>query len=199
MYSAADGKRRTILVVESSPSFDCCIRRKRMKNVLKLSLVALLMLSTAAVAQDETKKKGGADQSKRMVATLLKGLEPAALTVEQKQKIEELYTKVAKEVSAKRKEVKMPANIVKKRADATKEAKEAGKKGKALEAAVAEKLALTKEQADCWQETSEMLAKAKIAVGKMLTEEQLAKIENPLKNAITGKTGGKGKKQATDA
>ncbi len=170
-----------------------------MKNfVFNTALLFAVLIANNAMSQQKANKKNQGDPSARMVATLMKGLEPAELTAEQKKEIEELYTKAAKEVAAKRKEAEMPANLTKKRADAAKEAKESGLKGKKLQAAIDEKLGLTKEQAACWTSTTEMLAKAKLSVGKLLTAEQIAKVKAPLKNALTGKSGGK-KKQGADA
>ncbi|MCA9125859.1 MAG: hypothetical protein KDB22_02195 [Planctomycetales bacterium] len=163
-----------------------------MKNVA-LACCFVAVLGSSLFAQGEAKKKKNGDPAKRMVETLLKGLEPAELKPEQTKEIEEMYSKVAKEVVAKRAKAKLPGNIFKLRADAQKEAKEAGKKGKALQAAIDAKIGLTEEQSKCWAETTEMLAKTKLAIGKLLSEEQLAKVEKPLQTALTGKTGAKKK------
>lgn len=168
-----------------------------MKNLLVLTLALSVLTNGVLLAQDAEKKGGKkkGDPVKQMVGTFLKGLAPAELTEEQTKEIQELYTKTAKEVVAMRKEAEMPANIYQKRAEAGKEARAEGKKGKDLEAAITEKLGLNEKQTKCWTETTELLNKTKLAVGKLLKEEQLAKLEGQLKSSLTGvKAAGKKKK-----
>ncbi|MCA9193256.1 MAG: hypothetical protein KDB03_15905 [Planctomycetales bacterium] len=158
-------------------------------------LLGLVLLSSTALAQSGGKNGKDGNQAQRMVATLLKNLEPAGLNAEQKQKIEELYSKVAKDVSSKRKEAKIPNDVFKKRQAASEEAKAAGKKGKALQEAVNKAIGLSDEQVKIWNETNEAMAKAKLEVGKLLTAEQIDKVEKPLKTALTAKAPEEGKKK----
>ncbi len=172
-----------------------------MKNAIVFSLALALLTSSAAFAQDAAKKAGKkkGDPAKQMVANFLKGLEPAELSEDQKKEVEELFTKTAKEVVAKRKEAELPADIYKQRTEATKEAREAGMKGEELKKAIDAKIGLNEEQAKCWTETTKMLEKTKLAVGKLLKEEQLAKLEGPLKSSLTGVKQAPKKKNKTDA
>lgn len=175
-----------------------------MKNLVRwlgvLSLVAAFSVSSLS-AQDEKKekkeKKGKADPAKAMVDQFMKNLEPAALKADQKTKIEDMFGKVAKEVAMKRTAAGITGEMVKKVQDARKEARDAGKKGKEVAKEVAEKVKLTEEQTKVMEETEADLATVKIEVGKLLSEEQMAKIDdNQFKSSLKAKGKGKKKKDA---
>lgn len=153
-----------------------------------------ICLSGAAFGQEKGKGKAGADASKRMVTTFLKQLEPAQLTAEQKTKVEEIFSKAAKSSLEKRTEAGITAEVFNKRTKVAKEVRESGKKGDEAKKAIAEKLGLTEEQAKALTAADQIVSKAKLEIGKLLSEEQLAKLEDQVKTSVTPKT--KGKKKA---
>ena len=104
-----------------------------------------------------------------------------------------MFAKVAKEVSTKRTESGITADILKKRTDATKKNKEDGKKGKEAQAVVETAMALTSDQTKVFKETEEMLGKVRVEIGKLMTAEQLSKLPEQAQNSFREKTG-KGKK-----
>lgn len=156
--------------------------------VTALAIVAIFVSTLSLNAQEKGGKKNQADT---MVAFFLKQLEKAELTADQTAKITEVYAKVAKEVSVKRTEGGITAEMLKKRTEAGKAAKEAGKKGKDMQEAVDAAVAMTPEQAKLFSETDVALNKARIEIAKLLTPEQIAKLpdqsQNMLKEKATGK------------
>lgn len=174
-----------------------------MKNVMRwlgvLSLVAAFTASSL-FAQDEKKekkeKKGKADPAKAMVDQFMKNLEPAGLKADQKEKIEEMFGKVAKEVATKRSEAGITSDLLKKYADARKEAREAGTKQKEVAKEAAAKIKLTENQAKCMNDTDAALTAVKIEVGKLLSEEQMGKIDDPQFKASLQQKGKNKKKKA---
>jgi len=166
---------------------------------LAMLAIATLALSSAIAQEKKEKgdKKKGGDPAKTLVTNFMKNLDDAELSSELKTKIEELYGKVAKDVIAKRTEAGISNSVAQKRAKATKEAREAGKKGADLKKEVSDKLGLTEDQSKVLEETDQALAKAKIEVGKLLSDEQFAKLKDEdFKNSLKAKGKGKKKKAA---
>ncbi|MCF7963631.1 MAG: hypothetical protein K9M08_23060 [Pirellula sp.] len=155
-----------------------------------LAAFALFVLPLPLKAQEKGRK---ADPATQMVKQFMKQLEKAELSGEQTTKVTELFTKVAKDVSTKRTEAGITQEIMRKRAAASKEAKEAGKKGKEMQAAVDGAVELTEAQKKLMAETDELLAKARIEVGKLLTPEQMKKLPEPFQTNLKEKAGKKKK------
>jgi septation ring formation regulator EzrA len=156
------------------------------------ALAALFFVSGVSLAQD---KNGKGSQPAQMTKAFMKQLEKAELSSEQSDKIKELFTKAAKEVSTKRTEGGITAEILKKRMEAMKAAREAGKKGKEVQAAVEAAVTLTDAQKKLLTETDELLSKARIEVGKLLKPEQIAKLPDQFQASLKEKESGKKKKK----
>jgi hypothetical protein len=142
-------------------------------------------------AQETATKAGRGDPATAMVNQFLKQLEPAGLSQETTDKIKENFTKTVKEVMAKRKAVDLTPQMLKARTEAGKKAREDGKKPKEVRELALAAMKANEEQKKVLIETEEMLAKTRIEIGKMLTEEQMSKLPKPfqvnLKEAPTKK------------
>jgi hypothetical protein len=161
---------------------------------MKQFMVAVLfgcLLFGVSVSSNAQEKGGKKNAATQMVTQFLKQLEKAELTAEQTTKAKELFTKAAEEVSSKRTAGGIPAEVLKKRADASKAAKEAGKKGKEMQDAVDASLGLNADQLKLFKETETILTKAKIEIGKLLSPEQIAKLPAQAQGAFKAKEGGK--------
>ncbi len=170
---------------------------KNLARCMAVLAVGALMFSTA-VAQEKKKgeKKKGGDPAKTLVTNFMKNLEDAGLSAEQKTKIEEMFGKAAKEAIEKRTAAGISNSVAQKRTKATKEAREAGKKGADLKKEVSEKLGLSEDQSKVLEDTDAALAKVKVEIGKLLSEEQLGKLKDEqFKNSLKAKGKGKGKKK----
>jgi hypothetical protein len=163
------------------------------KSVLFLLVAAAILFQSGSItAQEKGEKKA---PSAAMVTQFMKQLEKAELPEEMVTKVKETFTKVATEVSTKRKEAGITGEVLKKRTDALKAGKEAGKKPKEMQAAADEAMGLTEEQKTVFKETEEMLGKVRVEIGKMMTPEQMAKLPEQAQNAFKEKVA-KGKKAA---
>lgn len=163
-----------------------------MRNFV-FSTLATLALFVSPLSLNAQEKGRKADPATQMVKQFMKQLEKAELSSEQTTKVTDLFTKVAKDVSTKRTEAGITQEIMRKRAAASKEAKEAGKKGKEMQAAVDGAVELTDAQKKLMVETDELLAKARVEVGKLLTPEQMKKLPEPFQTNLKEKAGKKKK------
>jgi uncharacterized sporulation protein YeaH/YhbH (DUF444 family) len=160
-------------------------------KLIGLCLLAVMVLCPATFGQE---KGGKGNPAAQMTKTFMKQLEKAELSAEQSSKIQEMFTKVAKEVAAKRTEGGLTPDIMKKRTEATKAAREAGKKQKEVKEAVDAAVALTDAQKKVLTETEEQLSKVRIEIGKLLKPEQMSKLTDQFQASLKPKEGKKGKK-----
>jgi hypothetical protein len=155
------------------------------------SLVAVLSIGVAlsgpAFSQG-TKAPGGraaADPAKGMIEIFTKNLGPASLTQEQSSKIDAIFGKAAREIVAKRQEAGMTPKMLRDRQQARKNATDEGKKGKELASAVDAAVPLTDSQKKVLEETELQLAKARYEFSKLLSADQIAKLQDPFKKNLT--------------
>jgi hypothetical protein len=163
-----------------------------MRNFV-FSTLATLALFVSPLSLNAQEKGAKGDPATQMVKQFMKQLEKAELSSEQTTKVTDLFTKVAKDVSTKRTEAGITQEIMRKRAAASKEAKDAGKKGKEMQAAVEAAVVLTDAQKKLMVETDELLAKARVEVGKLLSPEQMKKLPEPFQTNLKEKAGKKKK------
>lgn len=177
-------------------------------NKTLLGLAFALLCTTVVVAEDAPEKKKrnnqGADRANAATA-ILKQLDAADLTDDQKAKIQELAKKSMTEMRAVRKEAGITPEIMKKRAAAQKELKDSGKNPAELMAAVNEKAGLTEAQAQAIKKSDASRKALLKGAFALLTDEQKEKLPKRLTRAINqgdGKKGdaakGKGKKKKTE-
>lgn len=141
-------------------------------------LLVLAFVVAAPLSAAETKKR---DSRKYSLATsVLKKLEKAGLTDEQKSKIKELAAKVTEKTAALRQKAVSTPEQNKARAEAVKKAKAEGKTGKELVAAVNAAVKLTSEQEAARKAVQQAYTGLKKEIVGMLTDEQKAKL--PRKN-----------------
>lgn len=155
--------------------------------MFKHFLVGCLILGcsvSSVSAQDGTKKGGKQDPETMMVTQFLKQFEPAGLSQETNAKIKEIFSKTAKEVVAKRKEVNLTPQMLKSRTDAAKKARDEGKKPKEVREAGLAAMNATEEQKKVLTATEEMLAKTRYEIGKLLTDEQKEKLPKQLQTNL---------------
>jgi hypothetical protein len=96
------------------------------------------------------------------------------------QKIKEIFSKTAKEVVAKRKEAMLTPKMLSSRNEASKKAREEGKKPKEVREIGLNAMNATDEQKKVLLQTEEMLAKTRVEIGKLLTEDQKGKLPKQL-------------------
>ena len=156
-----------------------------------LTLVAITAISFSSLSLNAQEKGGKKDPAAVMVTQLIKQLEKAELTPDQTTKIKEIYTKVATEVSKKRTEGGITAEMLTKRTEAFKSMKDSGKKGKEQQDAVTAAMGLNADQKKLFEETEAVLNKARVEIGKLLTPEQLAKLPENSQRQMKEKTKGK--------
>lgn len=149
------------------------------RNLLVCGLL-LGLLGANAVAQETAKKGAKVDQETAMVNQFLKQLEPAELGSETTQKIKEIFSKTAKEVVAKRKEAMLTPKMLLSRNEASKKAREEGKRPKEVREIGLNAMNATDEQKKVLLQTEEMLAKTRVEIGKLLTEDQKGKLPKQL-------------------
>lgn len=137
-----------------------------------------------ALAQESDRKGTKTDQETAMTNQFIKQFETAELSQESTAKIKEIFAKTAKEVVAKRKEVKLTPQMLKSRSDAAKKARDEGKKPKEVRELALAAMNGTEEQKKVLIDTEEMLAKTRVEIGKLLTEEQKAKLPKQLQNNL---------------
>ncbi|MCC6510292.1 MAG: hypothetical protein IT423_14405 [Pirellulaceae bacterium] len=139
-----------------------------------------------ATAKEPTLTAEQEKMAKAMLKQTLKSFADATLTAEQEKKADELFSKVTKEVVAKRAAVKIDADLQKKQAAAAKEAREAGKKQKDVAAAAFASAGFTEEQIKVFKDTQAMMNKAKQDFAKSLSEDQLAKLPKQMQKSLKG-------------
>jgi len=149
------------------------------RNLLACCLLVSL-LGANAIAQDASKKGAKADQETAMVDQFLKQFEPAELSSATTDKMKEIFGKTAKEVVAKRKEAMLTPKMLKSRTEAAKKARDEGKKPKEVREIGLNAMNATEEQKKVLLETEEMLAKTRVEIGKLLTDEQKGKLPKQL-------------------
>lgn len=153
------------------------------KNYL-LGCMLIGCLVCNATAQDGAKKGRKADQETSMVNQFMKQLEPAELNPETASKIKELFSKTVKDVLSKRNEAKLTPQMLKDRTDAAKKAREEGKKPKEVREIALSAMKATEEQKKVLMDTEELLAKTRIEIGKLLTDDQKSKLPKQLQNNL---------------
>lgn len=167
---------------------------------MSMLFLASFVFTGIVSAQEEAKPKGKKQQAQlSIVEQFLKALEPAELSDEQKTAVKEIMGAVQKDVTAKRTEAGITADVLKKRAAARKEGTEAGKKGPELKKHVEAALGLTPDQIKVLDETEKAIAKAKQEVGKKLSADQIAKLPEQARKSVEApapKQGGKKKNGA---
>jgi len=137
-----------------------------------------------ASAQESTKSGGKVDPETAMTNQFLKQFEPAALDQSTTDKIKEIFGKAAKEVVAQRKKSGVTPEMLKKRTEAAKQAREEGKKPKEVREIGLSAMQATEEQKKVVLDSEELLSKARIAVGKLLTDEQKSKLPKQLQTNL---------------
>ena len=135
-------------------------------------------------AQDSTKSGSRVEPDVAMVNQFIKQFEPAELSKETTEKIKEVFGKAAKEVVAKRKQAAVTPQMLKKRNEAAKQARDEGKKPKEAREIGLNALEGTEEQKKVVVETEEILSKARVEVGKLLTDEQKSKLPKQLQTNL---------------
>ena len=124
--------------------------------------VSLSLISSSVLAQDAPKVKGQKGNAETaMVNQFMKQLEAAEAPMEVLDKVKELFSKTAKDVVAKRKEVGLTPAMLQKRAEAGKKAREEGKKPKEVKELALAAMNATEDQKNVLAETEEMLAKTR--------------------------------------
>lgn len=148
-----------------------------------LVAVTAIFVSNAS-AQDGGKANGKPSSEATMTNQFLKQFEPASLDQPTTDKIKEIFGKAAKEVVEKRKQAGITPQMLKKRTDAVKQAREEGKKPKEVREFGLNAMGATEEQKQLLLDTEDMLAKARIAIGKLLTDEQKGKLSKQLQKNL---------------
>ncbi|MCS7468901.1 hypothetical protein NZK35_19790 [Stieleria sp. ICT_E10.1] len=181
------------------------MKKSALKKTL-LGLACVLVLSTAAIAEDapEKKRKNNTAARKAPAANVLNQLKDVGLTDEQKTEIQAMAKKTAAETQAALKEAGITPEIMKKRVAAQKELRESGKKPAEISAAINEKLGLTKDQIAGLKKSNAMRASLLKNAVALLTEDQKAKLPERLVKMTSrgddakGKGKGKGKKKKAE-
>lgn len=138
----------------------------------------------SVMAQDSTKSGPRVEPDVAMVNQFIKQFETAELSNETNEKIKEVFGKAAKEVVAKRKQAGVTPQMLKKRNEAAKQARDEGKKPKEVREIGLNALEGTEEQKKVVVETEEMLSKARVEIGKLLTDEQKSKLPKQLQSNL---------------
>jgi hypothetical protein len=148
-----------------------------MIRCIALFAVSLSFVTSSVLAQEPSKGKAlKGNPETVMVNQFMKQLEAAEAPTEVVQKIKEVFSKTAKEVVAKRKESGLTPAMLQKRTEAGKKAREEGKKPKEVKELALAAMNATDDQKKVLAETEEMLAKTRVEIGKLLTEEQKSKL-----------------------
>ena len=84
---------------------------------------------------------------------------------------------------------------MKKRVEATKKNKADGTKGKEAQISIESAMGLNAEQLKVFKETEELLTKARVEIGKLMSAEQIAKLPDQVQNSLKEKAV-KGKNKA---
>lgn len=158
------------------------------RPIVFLGIVVCILVGNSGMvlvnAQDSTKSGSRVEPDVAMVNQFIKQFEPAELSKETTEKIKEVFGKAAKEVVAKRKQAAVTPQMLKKRNEAAKQARDEGKKPKEVREIGLNALEGTEEQKKVVVETEEMLSKARVEVGKLLTDEQKSKLPKQLQTNL---------------
>lgn len=172
----------------------------RVKRVCALALIALLSLPAMAddgtVEKKESKKDKKGDRQVRLVAQLLKQLEPVGLTEEQISKIKALGKASGAKMSEVRKAAGITSELTKKRAEVQKSMDGSEKKGKELRAAIDEAAGVTKSQIEAFKAINEARLEFQQKVVALLTDDQKKQLPERLQRAVKLTQGKKKKKDA---
>lgn len=155
-----------------------------MLRLLGLFLMCLSVVNSIGVAQEAPAEKGSRGPETAMVNQFLKQFEKADLPAETTEKIKAMFSHTAKEVMAKRKEVGLTPQMLKLRTEAGNKAREEGKKPKEVREAALAAMNATEDQKKVLLDTEDRIAKTKVEIGKLLTEEQKAKLPKQLQNSL---------------
>lgn len=144
-----------------------------------LSVAVFAMVAVPALSQQAT-----VDKERPINSPLLKAVGELDLTAEQKVKIQSVGKEFAETMQTLRKQGLTPA-LSKQRTDAVKEAREAGKKGTNLAVDVLATMKITDDQKAVLKRATEAQLKLQQGVAKVLTDEQLASLPQPMKGTLT--------------
>lgn len=160
-----------------------------MFRTITCALTALLLIASTCTAQDAPKKKKGQQSpAAAQVAQFMKSLEPAELSEEVSGKVKAMFTKASEEAAKLRKESGLTPEMWKKRTEASKKAREEGKNQKEVREAGIAAMELSDEQKKVLEEVEAKIAKVKVEIGKLLTDEQKSKLGKQLQTALKEKT-----------
>ncbi|MFN7629470.1 MAG: hypothetical protein ACK5PZ_21810 [Pirellula sp.] len=158
-------------------------RRIVFLGILVTALIGSFRMGSV-IAQDSPKSGNRVEPDVAMVNQFIKQFEPAELSQETTEKIKGVFGKAAKEVVAKRKQSGVTPEMLKKRNEAVKQARDEGKKPKEVREIGLNALGGSEEQRKVVVETEELLAKARVEVGKLLTPEQKGKLPKQLQSNL---------------
>ena len=159
-----------------------------MRNLLALSLVAVLSVTAIADEKPKGKKKGKAGGN-QMVTKLMSNLKDIGLSDEQMTNVKAAAEKFETSVKEIR-EAGLTPEVTKKFATAQKEAREAGLKGKELAAKVQE--SVSEEEAALMKKMRTATTAMKKAVAGVLTAEQIEALPEAVRKQLKPRNGGKG-------
>lgn len=172
--------------------------RQLVKVVTLLVLVALLAAPVAA--QDKQKRKGKRGQQQRGAAMqLMKKLEKAKLTDDQKGKIKKVVAKFEPKLKELAAELKPAPGQREAVAAARKKAEADGKKGKELREAVTAAMNLTDKQKELRKKQQTMQREMQKEVMALLTPEQLKIVQPARKRGNADKANKKGSRKGKES
>lgn len=140
-----------------------------------LTLALAIVIASPLLAAEGKKARKAKPKPQDPAAGIMKRLEQAELTDEQKVKIKEIATKMAEKAKAIQEKAALTPEQKKARQEAQAKAKEEGKTGKAAQEAVMAAMKLTDEQKAAVQEEMTLRAEMQKEVFALLTAEQKAK------------------------
>ncbi len=155
-----------------------------LKSVCVSSMAIVISLASFGIAQEVANPRPKNSPETQMIEGFLKQLAPAELDEAMQIEVRKKFTEAVSKIIAEREKVGFPKDFNKRRSEIQKVGREEGIKPAAMRKYLVQKLELTEEQAACLKETDMLLAKAKVEIGKMLSEEQIAKLESPFKNSL---------------
>ena len=161
-----------------------------MRNLVALSLVAVLSLSAIADEKPKAKKKKGKQDATQMVAKLVSSLQDVGLSDEQMTTVKATTDKFlasTKEIE----EAGLTPEVTSQFAAAVKEAHEEGLKGK--QAVNKAKESLTEDQIALMKKMQEETMTMQKTIFGVLTPEQIEALPKPLQRQLQPRKGGKGK------
>ena len=161
-------------------------------------LAFAVMFASVAVADDEPakKKRRATNPRNNMVTAVMKQLEKAELTDEQKTKIQELAKKSMAQLKEARQAAGITPELMKKRAAAMKELRETGEKKKLVEltAEANKKAGVTEQQAEVFKKSNAARAALIKSAVALLSDEQKEKLPKQLLRGRNAGQQAKGKR-----